>query len=291
MTVTKQVSIHGKRAFLTTRDQLAARNGFVAGGDDKPSMVFPSPDMVALHEDFLSYVQAGDTGTPIGASGAFGRVVGDTGHAHQTINATNGVFRIFSTPTVAAKTSAGGAGISARLLQWKGNAGPGGKDSVLRMAARIKRQSVSRTLNRTHVFVGFTDIATYEFPAFDTGAGIISAPNDFVGFMGSPGGDTGWSAVAAKGVAGDSGDQVVALQNSVTDNVYDVLEVEISRGASDTGGLAKFFINGVPKGQISSPIQSGVALAPCVYAFLQDTGTGAVDIDWVNVSATRDTGE
>jgi hypothetical protein len=290
MAFTKQVSLHGKRAYVTTRDQVAGRGGFVAGGDDKPSIAYPAPDVVATFTDFIGYTQTADTGVPISNGGGFGLATGDTGHANGFQAVTNGVFRIFATPTVAAKTSAGGVAVKGRLLQWKGNQGAG-KDSFLHLAARIKRQSVSRTLNRTHLFVGFTDIASYEFPAYDTGGDVISAPNDYMGIMGSPGGDTGYSGVAAKGVAGDSGDQVVALEDTATDNVYDVLEMIYQRGPSDTGGAVTFLINGVNKGRISSPVQSNVALTPCVYAFLQDTGTGAVDIDWIAVSASRDTGE
>ena len=38
MTVTKQVSLHGKRAFLTKEDILVGRGGIAAGGDDKPTI-------------------------------------------------------------------------------------------------------------------------------------------------------------------------------------------------------------------------------------------------------------
>jgi len=51
MTVTKQVSLHGKRAFLTKEDILVARNAVAAGGDDKPTIVLPgSPDTVAVFD-------------------------------------------------------------------------------------------------------------------------------------------------------------------------------------------------------------------------------------------------
>lgn len=290
MTIDKQVSLHGKRAFITNDDRLAGRNGFVAGGDDKPAIVYPSPDTVAVFEDFTGPGnQAADTGVPL-HQGFVRRVAGDTGHHATTIAGASGVFQLFTTPSAgAAKVATSGQGISG-ALQFKGNSGVGAKDGFLHVGARVKSSSVSRTIKRLHAFVGFTDIATFEFPAFDTGAGVISAASDYMGLMLSPGGDTGWSGVAGKSTAGDSGDQVVALDNSVVDNTYDVVEAVYRRGISDTGGTVNFYVNGVHKGSINSPVSPTVALAPCIYAFQQDTGGEQLDIDYFTYASNRDTG-
>lgn len=285
MTVTKQVSIHGKRAFLTPDDQMAARNGFVAGGDDKPSIVFPSPDTVAIFDDFLGDI-VGDE---------WAHVLGDTGIAAGAIvTGTNGVFRMTGSETQGVAATAAQALTQGLMKQWKVDSG-GPKGGRLRMAARIKVGTVSRTAEggRPHVFVGFSDSGGAEFPAYDTGAGVISNAANLVGFLLAPGGDTGWSLVSAKSTAGDSGDQLVVPGSSYapTSNVYQTLEMEISSGISDTGATAHFWINGKRVGNISSPVNSATALTPWIGFWDQDTGSGnTLDVDWVNIAAPRDTG-
>ena len=259
-------------------EKIVARKGIVSGGDGEPSMYHNSPTTVARVIDFIS-----DTGDITYLSG-------DTGTASGLQAGTNGVWRLMQTPSATmAKTSAAAEEINSSSLQWKADQGPG-KDGELRFAARVKLGSVSRTTNRLHVFAGFKDVASIEHPAYDTGGGIISASSDYVGFMFSPGGDTGWSAVAAAGVAGDSGDTTVALDTGVAANVYDYLEVVVRHSHGDTGGRATFFINGQPKGSIDSPVGSTTALVPCVSAWQQDTGSQYADVDIFEVSGLRDTG-
>jgi hypothetical protein len=154
---------------------------------------------------------------------------------------------------------------------------------------------VSRTAEggREHVFVGFSDTGGAEMPAYDTGAGVISQAANCVGFLLSPGGDTGWSLVSAKSTAGDSGDQLAVAGSSYvpTSNVYQTLEVEIRSGNSDTGGAAHFWIDGKHVGSINSPVNSATALTPWIGQFPQDTGyAGNLDIDYINISQPRDTG-
>lgn len=294
MTITKQKSIHGLDVFTSTDAMLVARRGFVAGGNDKPAIVLPgSPDITAIFEDFYGSPdnQNDDTGKAV-TSSPFNARYGDTGHkSRYRVGTNNGVFALFQTPSATAAL-APGSGVS---LQGGANfdpdQGPGDYPNWLRLACRLRLENVTRTAKRIHVFAGFTDIQTYEYPAYDTGAGVISAATDYMGFMFSPGGDTGWSGVAGKGTAGDSGDQVVALDTGVAANIYDTLELEYRRDAGDTGGVVTFWVNGEPKGRIVSPVRSsGASLAPCVFAFQQDTGGEYVDIDWINVAALRDTG-
>lgn len=297
MSVTKQKSLWGKKAFITPEDRLAARNGIVGGGDDKPSIFFPSPDTTVLWTDFHGDDQTGDdTGKPI-YGGPLRRLVGDTGHVDDKVAGGGGVFRILSTPSAtAAKASTAGRAIGGSGLDWKNNAGPGAKSGDVWFAARVKMNTVDTTeatgSNRMHVYVGFTDINTYEFPAFDTGAGVISAASDYVGFNFSPGGGTGWKGVGAASTAGDSGDATASLGTSAVPvaNTWQVLQFHLSRGISDTGGRATFYIDGKPLGSIDSPVANGVAMAPFVGAWLQDTGTNFLDVDWVNVASARDTG-
>lgn len=286
MTVTKQVSLHGKRAFITPDDQLAARNGHVAGGDDKPSIVFPSPDTVAQFDDFT-----GDTGN---ATACWQYVEGDTGMSGAVVTATNGIYRITGSETQGVAPTACAAITGGLMKNWKVDSG-GPKNGRLRLSARIKNDVITRTAEagRTHIFVGFSDSGGAEMPAFDTGAGVISNAADLVGFLSSPGGDTGWSLVSVKSTAGDSGDQLVVAGASrgPSSNTYTVVELEVRSGQSDTGGTASFWIDGRLAGSISSPVNSAVALTPWIGAWCQDTGYSfLLDVDWVNISAPRDTG-
>jgi len=292
MTVTKQVSIHGKRVFISTNDQLVARNGFVAGGDDKPSIVLPgSPDTTALFDDFH--------GDVIGAEWTV--LDGDTGtNGTATVVAgTNGILRLNQGGSPFADTGKGQGIVS--LLSWKGNQGSGPNDTKngLRFGTRLKMSGYNDTGRRLNVFMGFTDSVGIESPIHDSGVGVESNATDAVGFFYGAGADTGWSAMAvntnvdATVVSLDTTRQALragagSLNNS---NVYQTFELVIHHGVSDTGGTATFYIDGIPKGSIPSPIAMNVALTPIIYAWAQDTGGAqVVDVDWINVSAPRDTG-
>ena len=275
-------SKHGKEFGLGPDREMVVPAGYVAGGHNRAVMYYPSPNRAAAIEDFIGSVD--DTGKPF-PGGYFRAVVGDTGHTNSIQDVTNGVFRLFSATTAVTAAAANGAGISGGSLQWAAD------QEKLRAGARVKLESVSRTAKRVHVFFGFTDIASYEFPAYDTGAGFINNASDFVGLYFGAGADTGWSGVSKKSTSGDSGIQVVALDTGVAANVYDDIEVELNSFVGDTGGKATFFINGVPVGSIASPVSTGVNLCPVMYAFQQDTGGDFVDVDWVAVSALRDSGD
>lgn len=282
MSITKQVSLHGKRAFVSKEDLLVGRSGLASGGDDTPSVVIPgSARYTAVFEDFL-----GDTGavTPAG----WKNIETDTGagSASGLMLGTNGVFRLYKTAGVGTAGPGEGQALVGEL-QWKANQGKGANSGDLRLAARVKLESVSRTAKRIHFFAGFSDTVAREHPIFDTGAGVQSNATDAVGFMFSPGGDTGWSAVA---VDGDTDRTAVALDTGVAANVYDELELHLHRGEGDTGGTASFYINGVSVGQIDNPVNASTALAPYFSMWQQDTGGEYADIDFVAVSAPRDTG-
>lgn len=280
MSIKKLVSLHGLKAFLgSDNGPLTGKDGVAAGGAGGPSMYYNSPNRVARTIDF------------VGDSGDINYLSNDTGQSSGVVAGTNGVFRLFQTPSTTTTFAPGGSEeINLPSPQWKADQGPGA-DGEIRFAARVKLGSVDRTTNRIHAFAGFKDVSTIEHSAHDTGAGVISASADYVGFMFSPGGDTGWSGVAGKSTAGDSGDQVVSLDTGVEANVYDYLEVVVKRGTGDTGGTATFFINGQPKGSINSPVASSAALYPVVSGFQQDTGSQGVDIDIFEPSGLRDTGE
>lgn len=285
MTVNKQVSLHGKRAFITQDDQLVSRDSFVTGGDDKPSIVMPgSHSTVAVFDDFL--------GDLIGDEWAY--VEGDTGFSGAIVTGTNGVLRITGSETNGVAPESGGAITQGLMKQWKVNSG-GPKNGRLRFSARVKFDSISRAAEggRTYVFAGFSDSGGYEFPIYDTGAGMISQAADAVGFAFGAGGDTGWSLVSAKSTAGDSGDQLVVAGASrgPSANMYTTLELEVRSGISDSGSTAHFWIDGRKVGTIASPVNSAIALTPWIGSWCQDTGYAQTfDLDYVAISAPRDTG-
>jgi hypothetical protein len=274
----KQVSLHGQRAYVTPDDKLVAKSAFVAGGERSHTnkggnIVLPgSPDTVAIFDDFLGDLIADEWNV----------VESDTGHTQGITPGTGGVYRLTVSST-ATKTQAGATGVNAgATTQWKANQGN------LRMSARVKV-----ALNGGHnVFVGFTDtgvVGTTQTPFYDTGAGVLTVATEAVGFVtgGNASVATGWRGVSVK--AGGTV-QTSPASGAVTANTYDVLEVRIGdTGSEGDGDLAHFYRNGVKFGTIINPLTSTVGLTPCISAWAQDTGYN-VDIDYINVSANRDTG-
>lgn len=312
MTKPIQKGLHRRALGLGYDNELIARDGYVAGGEGKPVIVFPSPDTVALFDDFLTDLSGfgvNDTGgVPItldtGAAGLhFYARCTDTGVKGSLVAGTNGVFRITSSATIATRTPvACSKSVLGKQLMWKANQGAN-TAGRLRLTTRIKPSIVPHktTLSgdRVGIFVGFTDTISHEVPFHDTGrtgdsgASGVSTADDFVGFTWSFDGDTGWrgvSGTSGSGGANDSGDQQVLLTTAIpTANKWTVLEVELRRNLGDTGGTAIFYIDGVQKGSIASPINPTIGLTPIVQYY--DTGgLGTFDIDYINVSAPRDTG-
>jgi len=306
MSHVKQKSITGLGSYLSVEGLLVGGKAVGVGGasSGRPGIVLPgSNDYVAIWEDFVGelkgYTAIQDTGgggltvLDTGFAGPyFNVVVGDDGTSSAKVSgATNGVYRFSSSATADGAPNDSERGIVGKGLDWKLDQGPG-VAGHLRMSARVRRSEYKAHGGTScgAVFVGFTDVLTVEFPVWDTGAadtGGVSEASNCVGIMWNANGDTGWVGVA---VRGDTELPLVALDKTApTDNTWTTLEVELTAGSSDTGGLAVFYVDGVRLGQIVSPVTSNVALTPCIYSW--DTGgTPTQDVDWVNVSAPRDTG-
>jgi hypothetical protein len=279
--------IHRRALGLTNDDQVLAPYGFVAGGDGKPAVVMPgAPDTTAIFDDFYTGVGAdlnGDTGT---AGQHFITRKGDTGTTGVIVAGTNGVFRFTASQTAATPSVAGTTfGMVGPALAWKANQGPGAYSGRLRFGARIKKSVY--TGGEHGVFVGFTDTTAAEMPVFDTGGTADkAAATDAVGIGWNLGGSTGW---VGYGVDGDTVQETTLTTVAPTANTYVTLEVEVHRSNSDTGGTATFYVDGVPKGTISKPLNTSTALTPCIFGY--DTGGASLlDVDWVAVSSLRDTG-
>lgn len=288
-------SIHRRILGITKDDFILAKRGYAAGGERKPTIMLPgSPDTVAIWDDFI-----GDTGRDLSSNtDPYWRLInGDTG-AHDTGTnqasvdvkpGTSGIVRITNgtNPKPDARLGLTGS------LCWKGNqgSGPTTAKNGLRMGARVKMHGFHDTGNSdVNVWIGFTDTTASEVPVMDTGGAVVSTATNAFGIAfnsRAAGGDTGWVGYA---VNGGTDRTPVVLDTGVKDNVYDVVEMELHHGPSDTGGTVTFYVNGEPKGSIASPVAMNVALAPQILVW-GDTGGGQqVDVDWINVSAPRDTG-
>lgn len=282
---TKRRSIHGQDIYDTTDNQLVAKGGFVAGGQKSignkgGNVVLPgAPGSVAVFDDFL--------GDLVDDSWAFQENdTGATDISGVVVAGTNGIFRLAFTANSAPIPANHGLINTGLFPQWKA------KQGNLRFAARIKIDD----LTGANVFAGFADTGASQQPLYDTGGnsanGVpLALSSSAVGFLYSGGAaapSQRWRGVAvnadtvATPIDGDSG----------TDNVYTVLEIELGdTGNGGDGDIAYFKQDGVLKGSISSPIPATRAMVPVISAFKSEANALNVDIDYINVSATRDTGD
>jgi hypothetical protein len=276
---TKQVSLHGQRAYITTSDQMVAKGGFVAGGERSigrqgGSIELPgNPARVVVFDDFL--------GDLVGDEWNYAET--DTGaNASGTVVAgTNGIFRIAAAATVVKTAAGNNAQINGGLPQWKPDQGR------MRVGARLRISA----LTGANVFVGFADTGAALMPVYDTGGGIISTVSNAVGWLYSGGAaspSTVWRGVK---VNADSVGSSTVTGDAPTANLYDVLEVELGDTGSKPGGdIAYFYQNGVLKGSLANPVLQTRAHTPTVAEFVSETTAFNVDVDWINVGADRDTG-
>lgn len=272
--VNKQVSLHGRKAFISDEDKLAGRGGLVAGGgDDKPAFIFPGPDTFAEYDDFTGFLL--DTG--VGASGwqiTRGTDTGADAGAQIAQGFTGGVLRLtaannFASPLDVVAVHKG--------RNFKANQGQ------VRFLARVKLPAITNI----SAFAGFTDdTGTIEAPIYeDTGAGVAASDaTDAVGFLFDTA--NGHTAVQCVGVQ-NGADRTPVDLTAPTANVWETWEILL-----DTGGDASFFRNGVAAGYIADAVTPTVPLTPTFSVFPHTTGVGTslFDVDYANLSARRDTG-
>lgn len=244
-----------------------------------------SPDRVVSFTDFIA-----DTGVAIAGQTdhMWATAHGDTGNDMQVINATNGVIRLQKSATGADQSKAG----MIQGLYWKANQGKGGmttnKPYPVRLATRLRYTDTGA--KGISCWFGFTDSRAVETPIIDTGGAVVSVATDAVGFGLSTqagGGDTGWVGYA---VNADVDHDPVVLDTGPNEGIYQVFEVELWHGNSDTGGSATFYIDGKAVGQIRGAVTPTVAMTPAFYVWGDTGGKQALDIDYVEVSGPRDTG-
>lgn len=291
MTGSMLKGIHRRALGLTPNNETLSRRGFAAGGEDKPFIALPgNPDIVAIWEDFTGH-QNGDTGAMtlrygtnliIGFSDT-GQVVPAQGPVAPASHFANGVFRMTSSATSGQTPVTGAQSLNTPAV-WKANQGQF-TNIPLRFGTRLK----TNTLAGNTVFAGFSDTGGTEIGAYDTGGGIITPAGDYAGWIWS--GEGAAAQQAYRFVTGKAGtDQVgtvVGTAITPTAGVYDVLEVQVS----PDGNVATGYINGLAKAQVlSAALTSTVALGAGVWRANTDAAADAIDIDWMAISGSRDTG-
>lgn len=266
-------SLHGRSVGLGAEGTLGAAKGkrplisgggFVAGHRGK-QIVLPSPDKVALFDDFLGDVLADEwAAVETDTDGAQAVLAGGIGGVLR-ITSGNDDGNVVVLPDLSGVTS---------YLNWQASNGG------LRMITRVK---VSR-ITLAYIFVGFTDLVTIEAPVISAGATdtITTNATDAVGFMY----DTAMATDTFHlvGVANNTDAAIQTLATAPVADDYITLCVEVS-----AAGVATFFVNGVQVGTpMSGAVTPAIDLTPCVYVSNTD-GTEAVtlDVDYLNVSMNR----
>jgi hypothetical protein len=267
--------VHRRALGIGVNDQVMAPYGIETGGDGKPTIVFPGPDTVALFDDFLGDLVGGEW---IAGSSDTGQATGTGVLATSAVSATNGVYRMTSSAS-STQTPAGGAQSINGAPNWKANQGR------VRFGARVKIADLAKN----NVFVGLTDTGGTELAVYDTGGGVITPAGDYVGFLKGGGAAAAGASLTWRAVAGKAGTDQIALTGiTPTANVYDTLEVDLP---GNDGGTAVFYINGKSVASFSvNAVTPTVALAGGVWRANTEAAADAVDVDWINISAARDTG-
>src|SRR5688572_22693803 len=121
MSVPVLKGIHRRALGLTKDDQVIAQAGFVAGGDGRPAIVFPSPDTVAIFDDFMTDLSGTGAAVDTGAAGQFFLAkCTDTGVKGSLVAGTNGVYEITSSASITTPTPTGSSKIIVgKQLAWK----------------------------------------------------------------------------------------------------------------------------------------------------------------------------
>ncbi len=249
-----------------------------------------SPTRTVSFTDFIN-----DTGVTVAGQtdNQYSAVKGDTGHYANLVNATNGVMRLQASATGSLQAKTG----LVQTLSWKPNQGFGAANHVkphpFRVASRFRYTDTGA--KGINIWFGFTDSVAIEHPVIDTGGAIISAASNAVGFgistKGQSGEGTNWIGYA---VNADVNADPVALDSGSTlapAGGYHVYELEVKHGPGDTGGVANFYIDGKSVGRLESPVVLTTPMTPAIYVWGDTGGKQLLDIDYIEVSAPRDSGQ
>lgn len=295
---------------VSVNDDVMAPSGFSTGGDGRPTVTVPSWNQMSFFDDFEG-IYFGDTGSGGPYYFIHGADTGADGSVQLLSGGTSAVR--LTAPANFVVSNGGGAPDMSGLVLGRHFAATQGR---VRLVARVRNVDTGTTANGVSMFFGLTDDTGTTEVAFyvDTGednsaeTGEISAKAaNAVGWLFDTAVDTGsglteprWCGVAVNGstVKGP----VIASRGLIPNN-WDTVEVEVDND------LAHFWLydkNGVGTkvGVIQSPVAKTVKLTPVMSItghHISDTGAGdtglvvaartnRMDVDFLHVSANRDTG-
>lgn len=258
-------SMHGRRAGLDHKNRFIAPQGIRVGENGAQTDV-ASGQTVAIIDDFTDVVlNTNEWSVNKGGDAAcvnFANAAGPSGIAVATCGAN-----------VGANMATNGVQINGALA-WQAASGS------LVCEARVK---LSAVLNN-HLFVGFTNqVAALQAPAIASGVGngVTFNAADCVGILY----DTA-TLVDNLYLVGQANSVPATVQDSkqtLVANAYATLRTEVEKD-----GSAKFFINGLPVGQLmAGAVRTTVNLAPVVAGFTRSAATATVTVDYLNVSSLR----
>ena len=256
-----RTAIHGsgRDGFGLTRDgDVVSRNRLVAPYDMSKTVEFKDDFLGALISTAWSVVEGADTTTSgaVVTNGLGGTLVMTTGDSATTTYAGNGI-QITHGAFYNFKAENGG----------------------LSFETRLKLSAITSV----KLFVGFTDLGTFEAPIEGSGTadGITTNASNAVGiiFDTSMTTDNFWGV----GVKADTDATSINLDTAPVADTYVILKIEV-----DKDGDAKFLINGTLVGGImADAITATTPLTPTIAATSLTTATRTVTVDYVDVRMDR----
>jgi len=257
-----QVSLHG---FSEATGKGFNKDGDLISGGRIIAQRRPDK-LVKLFDDFLGDVIADQWAVVEGA---------DTGTSDAVVTNGIGGTLVMTTGDSATVTYAGNGIQITQGAYYNWKAANGG----LRMEARLKVSAITNVA----LFVGFTDLGTFEGPIESAGSAdtITTNATDAVGFMF----DTRMSTddIWLVGVANDTDATKQDTSTALVADTYITLGVEIN-----ADGDADFFINGAKVGsRMADAVTASVALTPTIAATSITTATRTVTVDYIDVEMHR----
>lgn len=233
----------GSMALRNTRDGFDA---FVLQNQGAPGMPY-----VLLSDDFV--------GSSLNST-LWSAVSGTTAKAPVVTVSNSGVVSM-TTGTVA-NTASGQAQLSGQAIFLPSKGG-------MSMEASVAPQATTSST----IFVGFTDTAALELPAYVNGTSATATATNAVGFVYTTSAtNLTWQGV---GVKDDVTKTVVNTSVSATTGFNNVLRVDV-----DSSGNADFYVNGVWKKRIASAVSASIPLSPIVA--IQPTAASVTNNLWVD---------
>lgn len=252
-----QVELHGSRCGLSDDGDMIVDNRIVAG---------TAKNRVRFFDDFLGDVIADQWAVVEGA---------DTSTSDAAVvSGVGGMLRLTTGDSATATYAGNGIQVThGAFYNWKAENGG------LRFETRIKLSAITTCA----LFVGFTDLGTFEAPIESAGSGntITTNATDAVGIMF----DTRMTADNFWGVGVKNDVDATAVNLGVAPVAATYITLAIEIGADER---ANFFINGALVGSTASAVTKTVLLTPTIAATsLLDTLSITLDADYVDVEMYR----